>query len=121
VILVAAGCLLVLGSVLYARSRYNALHSHVNQRAADVSTISPWMTLPYVSRAYNVPEPVLLNALGMNRLQARRHTLAGIAALRHSTTQAIIATVRAAILQYRAHPPSTPVAAPSMPPPGAGR
>ena len=45
-------------------------------RQTDVSAIAEWMTVPYVARAYRVPEPELGRALGITPEGRRTRTLA---------------------------------------------
>src|SRR5437762_2612681 len=41
----------------------------------DVAAIQGWMTIPYVARAYHVPEPELFKAVGADPHQARDQSL----------------------------------------------
>lgn len=70
-------------------------------RPPEVNAIAGWMTLAYISRAYNVPEPLLLDALNMSDEDARGQSLDQIARRRHQTTQETILKVRSTVEQYR--------------------
>lgn len=43
-------------------------------RRGDVSTIRAWMTVPYISRHYHVPESFLYDSLHLNTSSVDRHT-----------------------------------------------
>jgi hypothetical protein len=76
-----------------------------------VSAIADWMALRYLSRAYGVPEPVLLAAVHQSEPEAQHRSLADLARLEHTTPDRIIAEIQAAIRQYWAHHPTpTPIA-----------
>jgi hypothetical protein len=117
-LLLAAGVALLAGAVWHARQHMHGPPPRPAQRTAarDPSRVAEWMTLRYVARAYNVPEPVLLRAVQVGPLQARGHTLRGIAAAKGVETQTVLAEVREAIRRYReanpVRPSPTPRAAP---------
>jgi len=117
VLLLLAGLALLGGAAYHVYHHVSGLPPPLTNRTAarDPNTVRPWMTLRYVSRAYAVPEPVLLRALGVGPQQARHHTLAGIAALKGVGTQTVLDEVRAAIRQYReaAQERATPAARPA--------
>ena len=115
IVLLLAGAVLVLGSVLYAQAQYRTLPHPISTVArAPGETVRPWMTLPFIARAYHVPEPVLLRALGIDRQQADHHSLEEIADAQRTSTDSVITALRAAIHEYHgAHPPTpTPASGP---------
>ncbi len=108
--LLLLGLVALLAVAYWARSTYRSVPPTVSSSApANVETIAGWMTVRYIARTYDVPEPVLLQALGITARQARLRTLAGIARERHTSTDAELGAVRAAILRYRAAGGATPV------------
>lgn len=112
VVLLLAGAALVLGSVLYARAQYQTLPQPISTVSrAPGQTLRPWMTLPFIARAYHVPEPVLLSALGIDRQQADHHSLEEIADAQHTSTDAVIGKLRTAIHDYHVAHPRTPTPA----------
>lgn len=111
VLVVLAGLVfLLIAGVFAARYSQSLQHRAPIQRSADVTAIAGWMTLHYIARAYSVPEPVLLAAVHLNEQEARRLSLDDIAQAQHKSPEEIIAAVRSAILQYKTHPSTTPVA-----------
>ena len=67
--------------------------------AADA--IAGWMTLRYVSRAYDVPEPLLLSALDVTEQDARGQSLDQIAHRRNQSVEETVLIVRSTVEQYR--------------------
>lgn len=77
---------------------------------SDVALIRPWMTLPYLARAYRVPEDVLWQGLNIPRDPNRHKTLEALER-EYAPGQpgALIEKVRAIIHDYQAqHPTLTP-------------
>ncbi len=75
--------------------------------AASVSTIRPWMTIPYISRAYNVPESYLYESLHISDPKSvRRTSLHSLAARYNRPVDVLIRDIQTAIETYRQqHPP----------------
>ncbi len=75
--------------------------------AASVSTIRPWMTIPYISRAYNVPESYLYESLHISDPKSvRRTSLHSLAARYNRPVDVLIREIQTAIETYRQqHPP----------------
>ena len=73
----------------------------------DVNTIRPWMTIPYISRAYNVPESYLYESLHITEPKAERRTsLHSLAARYNRPVDGLIRDIQTAIETYRKqHPP----------------
>jgi hypothetical protein len=118
-------CLAVALTVVLAVQTVHAVQQFQQSRymaqSGDVSTIRPWMTVPFISRVYHVPEPYLLDTLQITDPRSVRHTALYVLALRrHQTPDALVRQVQTAILTYRSqHAPSaTPGAGYfSIPPP----
>lgn len=90
-------------------------------RQTDVALIADWMSVPYISRAYHVPEPELYRALGVEREGRRMRHLHDIAEETGRTPEETVALVRETVQMWQeAHPgPPTPPGAspPPLPPP----
>jgi hypothetical protein len=70
--------------------------------SGDVSTIRPWMTLPFIARVYHVPESYLDERLHLSNPQSlRRASLLTLAERSHRPVDALIRDVQQAILNYR--------------------
>ena len=81
--------------------------------------VRPWMTIPYIARAYGVPESELYNALGLTPTERdRRAPLGAIAKRTGRDLDADIATLNT-LLAERQQAPRAP--APPAPPPSPGR
>jgi hypothetical protein len=107
--LLLLGIVALLAVALILRSTFRSVPVAASKPAApSVDSIAGWMTVRYIARTYDVPEPVLMRALGIDERQARRRTVAGIARAHHTSTDAELARVRAAILAYRAEGGGTP-------------
>lgn len=92
-------------------------------RQTDVSQIAEWMSLPYVSRAYRVPEGELARALGVEPTGRRMRPLRDIAAETGRSSDETVAIVRQTVTSWQANhpepkPPGPP--APNTPPGPAG-
>ncbi len=85
-------------------------------RKGDVSTIRPWMTIPYIASTYHIPESYLYGSLHLTHLPstpALHHTTLHVLAVRYKRPdEELIHEVQAAILTYRkqhshVHPAAT--------------
>ena len=89
-------------------------------RQTDVALIADWMSLPYVSRAYRVPEPELYRALGVEREGRRMRPLREIARETGRGSDEVLTIVRETVVAWQeTHPgPPTPIGAtpPPLPP-----
>jgi len=75
----------------------------------DVGTIRPWMTIPYVSRVYHVPESYLLQRLNISDPRSVRNvTLDSLSGRLHRTPETLIHEIQTAIQTYRKERPSRP-------------
>jgi hypothetical protein len=87
-------------------------------RQTDVALIAEWMSVPYIGRAYRVPEPELFRALGTEPEGHRMRPLREIARETGRSTDEVLVIVRETVTTWQAsHPgPPTPIGAPSPPP-----
>lgn len=88
-------CLLVV--VFAIRLTFGAWYwsSHADQ------AIEGWMPVGYVARSWDVPRPVLAEAIGLAPGDAPRRSLSAIAAERGEPVEALIARLEAAIAAHR--------------------
>jgi hypothetical protein len=115
IIIVSVLLVLALGSTVFAAAStvqafYMFQQQHTLAKEGDVRTIRPWMTVPYISRIYHVPQSDLYSALHQAGLQPEQHTTLHALSLRcHCPVNSVIHTVQEAILTYRRqHPPAHP-------------
>ena len=125
--LILTGALLVLSliaSILAIHATMGAVHSFQKEStmtsAGDVQTIQPWMTIPYISRIYHVPEPYLYrNLLPPTEQPLPHETLHALATRDKQSVDTVVRTVQTTILNYRkTHPDPTPLPHPRRPVPG---
>jgi hypothetical protein len=110
---VIVGVLLLLAlivTIIAAVATIQAFQGLQQQRAlvnsGDVSTVSDWMTIPYIARTYHVPEDYLYQWLGITGVQKPLHLTLRLLAVRyHRTVGDLVRSVQAAIRAYRAHSP----------------
>jgi hypothetical protein len=108
-LMVSLGC-----TAFAARASLGAYQNFQKQSAlakeGDVSTIRPWMTIPYIAHSYNIPESYLYQTLHLASASPSRHvTLHALATRSKRPVQQIIHQVQEAILAYRKqHPHATP-------------
>jgi hypothetical protein len=73
----------------------------------DVRTIRPWMTIPYISRVYHVPEAYLYRSLHIHDARPPRHaTLHALAYRFNLPVYELIQTIQFAIQTYREQHPN---------------
>lgn len=104
-----------------------AFHSlqqqHALAKSGDVRTIRSWMTIPYISHTYHVPEGYLYQSLHLNSSNTPHHdTLHALASHSQRSVDSLIYDVQHAIVTYRrAHThihPHGPVVTPTSLPRG---
>jgi hypothetical protein len=119
--------LLVVVVVLGGRAAWRLGHRLLGPppppRQTDVSLIADWMSLPYVARAYRVPEPELYRALGVGSEGRRMRPLRDIAEGTGRSSDEVLGIVRETVTTWQASHPGrpTPVGAPTPPLPPPGR
>jgi len=82
-------------------------HARALTATGDVSTIRPWMTIPYISRVYHVPESYLYESLNITDPQsAHRTSLRSLAIRYNRSLDGLIRDIQTAIKTYhKQHPP----------------
>jgi len=71
-------------------------------RQTDVTQIADWMSVPYVSRAYRVPDPELYKALGVEPEGRRTRRIRDIAQDQGITSAQAVEQVQAAVREWQA-------------------
>lgn len=97
----------VLVTVIFAlrtlRSFMRVQRMRLEPGTTDVEMIRGWMTIPYISRAYDVPADYLFEALGIPENDYRNASLSEInRALFPGQPQVVLAQVKAAVIAYQA-------------------
>lgn len=112
VILLGILLLLTLATTaIAANATYQAIQRFQQQKAlateADVRTIRPWMTIPYIARFYHVPEAYLYHSLHIYDARPPRHaTLHALANRFNRPVDELVHQVQTAILNYRKQHPN---------------
>jgi hypothetical protein len=108
--LIGAGLLLVLFfGWRAARSSLRLWRGGLPPEATDVEAIRGWMTIPYIAKAYHVPEPYLFERLGLPPEENRDKSLAELNQLyRPNEPRIVILEVQEAIQQFQAGRPPPP-------------
>ena len=76
-------------------------------RSGDVSTVSQWMTIPYIAHTYHIPETYLYTRLHLSNLYTFHYvTLQMLAIQDHQSVDLLIREIQQAILAYRRQPPT---------------
>lgn len=74
--------------------------------AGDVHAIQPWMTIPYISHVYSVPESYLYGTLNLDPTVPHRHiTLHALSIRYNRPVDELIRKIQLAIQTYRRHHP----------------
>jgi hypothetical protein len=111
ILLTLATCLLLVVGARSVRT-YQEMRTERRVRAGETVGVRPWMTIPYISRVYGVPEDELFRTLGLPATaQHRRVPLQVIAREEGRDIDADIAALNATIDARRAAP-ATPQQAP---------
>lgn len=111
VVMAALLCLALGATIFCAAQTVQAIQRFQQDQAltmaGDVRTIRPWMTVPYISRVYHVPESYLYNWLNIpNPPAMHRISLHSLAVRYHRSLDNLISDVQNAIKTYRKeHPP----------------
>ena len=119
-VVIALVVVLLLGGRAAWRLGHRLLGPPPPPRQTDVELIADWMSVPYVSRAYRVPEPELYRALGIEPQGRRARPLREIARDTGRGSDAVVTVVRETVSAWQeSHPgPPTPIGAtpPPLPP-----
>ena len=87
-------------STIQAYQEFQQNHQRVQH--GDATTVSSWMTIPYVSNLYNVPEPCFTQTLQLNDRWLMQHaTLRVLADHYQRPVEKMIHDVESVILKYR--------------------
>ncbi len=98
---------------------YREMHRvHLRPGQTDVSLVRPWMTVPYIARAYRVPEEVLWQGLGIPERGNRAKSLRALdRQYAGGKPGAILEKVKEIITEYQgAHPAIPALPVPTEPP-----
>ncbi len=114
-ILIASLLLLSIGATIFAANAtlgaLQNVHQHeILKKHQDLSLIQSWMTIPYISHVYQVPEKTLYQPLHLrNDSAAIRHsTLQIIATHQKQPVEKVIHVVQVTIISYRKSHPTQP-------------
>jgi hypothetical protein len=99
-------CLALGATIVAAVTTFKAIQQFRQERAltasGDVSTIRPWMTVPFIADVYHVPENYLYQSLRISNPQPVRHaTLRILADRSNRPVNDVIHDLQKAILIYR--------------------
>ena len=109
---------LVLVSLFTMNFAVRAFHHGRRLHQRTDEPIQPWMNVPYISRAYDVPPHIVAGAIGLTLEQRDRRPLQEIAKEQSRSADTLIAEIMAAIERERAaHPPPPAPPRPGEPPP----
>jgi hypothetical protein len=111
-------CVALVSTIFAARGTVQAYQrfqqDHKRIMAGDVTTVSSWMTIPYIARIYHVPAGCLDGALHVsNPVQERHASLGYLASIDKEPVDNLIRTVENVITSYREkHPICVPPVSP---------
>ena len=99
-------CLALAATIVTAVATFKAIQQFRHQQAlaqsGDVSTIRPWMTVPFIAHVYHVPENYLYQSLHVTNPQPVQHaTLRVLAESSNRPVNDVIHDIQNAILIYR--------------------
>ena len=108
---------LIAALIVTGVSAMRLAHDASRLRAGDDETIRPWMNVPYIAHAYDVPASILFKAVGLPEDARDGRPIMRIAREQQRSVGSVVADLNAAIGAYRAPSPlPTPPPAPAMPP-----
>ncbi len=114
---VALVVVLVFGGRAAWRLGHRLLGPPPPPRQTDVSLIADWMSVPYVSRAYRIPQPELYRALGVEPEGRRVRPLREIARDSGRTPDEVVTVVRETVSTWQEARPGPPTPFGATPPP----
>ncbi|MBI3966236.1 MAG: hypothetical protein HY329_11440 [Chloroflexi bacterium] len=106
--LLVLATLMLLLSVRSTVRLYHYMTGTVPPREVTVEAIAGWMTVPFVSRRFHVPEAELFAALGTDASTHRRSSLRQIAQAAGRDEAEILAIVRATVVARQPTSPGAP-------------
>lgn len=103
-------CIFLCIALFLAFKINHQLHEHPfpRPREINVNLIQGWMTIPYISRTYLVPEEVILRLLNVSTNDTRTLTLNKIAKLQGKSSSQVIEEVRKIIQTFQESHKSPP-------------
>lgn len=103
---------------LHAFRKFNGHRPPFPEKAeTDVELIRDWMTVPFVSRMYHVPEEIIFDALEISAKNNRDKSLTDLNQEYHPDADGFVMDlVRTTILAHQASRPPTPDSAPPTAP-----
>jgi len=112
-VLIAVLILVGLGLMLFFGGRAYRDYRRLQQRGlspgvTDVEAIRGWMTLPYIARAYGVPEAALFEELGVPQVGNEKLSIMQLADKYGREPTEVRTTIQQVILRYQ--PAATPQA-----------
>jgi len=121
-VLIALGILIILFfgiRALHAFRQFNGHHAPpMDHVETDVELIRDWMTVPFISRMYHVPEDILFQSLGISPEENRDKSLKLLNQEYFPDQDGyVIVVVKSTILAHQ--PAATPLPDPSAIPPAA--
>lgn len=110
ILLVICLCLLV---TVTRQAMHAALEANIARRvqAGEAIGVRPWMTIPYISRTYGVPEDTLYAAIGLTKSSPHSHAPLQVLARREGQDLASYTTALNALIDH-ARPPGSDRPAP---------
>ena len=105
-LLIAAIIAVIFTAIGTVRAVQSLQKQHTLARAGDVSTIRPWMTIPYVAHNYHVPEGYLYRSLHISDTHTSRHMpLQALASHYNRPVNSVVHDVQNAVTLYRKQHP----------------
>lgn len=103
-------CVALVAVVITTLGTVRAIQSlqqqHTLAKAGDVSTIRPWMTIPYIAHTYHVPENYLYDSLHIPDTHTTRHMpLHALATHYQRPLSSVVQDVQSAVTLYRKQHP----------------
>ncbi len=112
-LLIGVVCLILAGVLSYRYVHRIQHRPRPIPREVNVSLVQGWMTIPYLSRTYGVPESELFLRLNIDPKKDRNFSLERVAERSGKSQQAVIEEVQNAIREFQtAHPPPLPPKSP---------
>lgn len=113
-ILLVLGCIFLLFALFFTiRTVLFFMHPpHPITRETNSDLIQDWMTLPYISRAYQIPEPKLREALNLGENPNRSDSISKISQKNNLQVSELLNLIRQTIVDYQKEHSPRPVRPP---------
>lgn len=97
------GILCLIAAAILSLSTVQRIHRRPLPRPSqtDVSLIQDWMTLPYISKVYGVPEPYLLDQLKITPADSKGKNLKALAASLNESSETLVQKVQSSVTQFQ--------------------